>query len=316
MLESQSPAGRRGRAAGIFAGLVRRPYVLLTLAPLFWSANAVVGRAVAGAVPPIGLAFWRWLVSAAIMAAVSWRHVRRDWPVIVAHRRILFGLALLGIATFNTLVYMGLRVTTAINGVLMQTTMPVWIVAMSWLFFRDRIAPRQVPGLIISFIGTLVIVSGGSWAALLALRLNQGDALVLLAVVAYAAYTTLLRRRPPIHPLSFLAVTFAGGTLLLLPLYLWEHLRGQAMPLNGTTLLAVAYIALFPSILAYLCYNRGVELVGANVAGLFIHLMPVFGSIMAMIFLHERLHWFHGLGVLLILIGIVLTTRGRRPQPG
>jgi drug/metabolite transporter (DMT)-like permease len=139
---------------------------------------------------------------------------------------------------------------------------------------------------------------------------------VLLAVIAYAAYTTLLRRRPPIHPLSFLAVTFAGGTLLLLPLYLWEHLRVQAMPLNGTTLLAVAYIALFPSILAYLCYNRGVELVGANVAGLFIHLMPVFGSIMAMIFLNERLHWFHGLGVLLILIGIVLTTRGRRPQPG
>lgn len=316
MDKSPSADERRGGAAGVFGWLLRRPFVLLPLAPLFWSANAVVGRAVAGAVPPIGLAFWRWLVAAAIMAAVAWPHVRRDWPVIVRERRILFALSLLGIATFNTLVYMGLRVTTAINGVLMQTTMPVWIVVLSWLFFRDSIAPRQVPGLLISFIGSLVIVAQGRLETLLALRLNQGDLLVLVAVVAYAAYSTLLRRRPPIHPLSFLAVTFAGGALLLLPLYLWEHLRVQAMPLNGTTLLAVAYIALFPSILAYLCYNRGVELVGANVAGLFIHLMPVFGSIMAMIFLDERLRWFHGLGVLLILIGIVLTTRGRRPQPG
>ncbi|HYF62771.1 MAG TPA: DMT family transporter [Herpetosiphonaceae bacterium] len=315
MLESKSALGRRG-VVGLFSWLMRRPYALLALAPLFWSANAVVGRAVAGQVPPVGLAFWRWLVAAAIMAAVAWRHVRRDWPVIVRERRILFALSLLGIATFNTLVYMGLRVTTAINGVLMQTTMPVWIVCLSWLFFRERIAPRQVPGLIISFVGSLVIVARGSWAALLGLSLNQGDVLVLVAVIAYAAYSTLLRRRPPIHPLSFLAVTFAGGTLLLLPAYLWEHLRVQAMPLNGTTLLAVAYIALFPSILAYLCYNRGVELVGANVAGLFIHLMPVFGSIMAMIFLNERLHWFHAAGLLLILIGIVLTARGRRPQPG
>ncbi len=294
--------------------LTNQPYLLLTLAPLFWSANVVVARAVTGSVPPIGLAFWRWLVSSALMALIAWRHVRRDWPVIVRHRRILFGLAALGIATFNTLVYMGLRFTTAINGVLMQTTMPVWIVGLSWLFFRETITRRQVPGIVVSFIGTLVIVARGDLAALVRLRLNWGDTLVLIAVIAYAAYTTLLRRRPPIHPLSFLAVTFAGGALLLLPLYLWEHVTVQAMPLNRTTLLAVGYIAIFPSILAYLCYNRGVELVGANRAGLFIHLMPVFGSGLALIFLNEKIQWFHGLGVLLILGGIGLASRGRAAQ--
>ncbi len=291
--------------------LTHQPYLLLTLAPLFWSANVVVARAVTGSVPPIGLAFWRWLVSASLMALIAWRHVRRDWPVIVRHRRILFGLAVLGIATFNTLVYMGLRFTTAINGVLMQTTMPVWIVGLSWLFFRETITWRQVPGIGVSFIGTLVIVARGELAALVTLRLNWGDTLVLIAVIAYAAYTTLLRRRPPIHPLSFLAVTFAGGALLLLPLYLWEHVTVQAMPLNLTTLLAVGYIAIFPSILAYLCYNRGVELVGANRAGLFIHLMPVFGSGLAVIFLNEKIQWFHGVGGLLILGGIGLASRRR-----
>jgi drug/metabolite transporter (DMT)-like permease len=297
--------------ATLLQRLTRHPYVLLTLAPLFWSANVVVARAIAGSVPPIGLAFWRWLVSGSLMALIAWRHVRRDWPMIVRHRRMLFVLAAVGIATYNTLVYMGLRFTTAINAVLMQTTMPVWIVGLSWLFFRDTITRRQVPGILLSFIGTLVIVSRGVLASLLTLRLNWGDTLVLIAVISYAAYTTLLRRRPPIHPLSFLAVTFIGGAVLLLPLYLWEHLTVQAMPVNVTTALAVGYIAIFPSILAYLCYNRGVELIGANRAGLFIHLMPVFGSGLAIIFLNETIQWFHGLGVLLILGGIVLASRGR-----
>ncbi len=291
--------------------LTHQPYLLLTLAPLFWSANVVVARAVTGSVPPIGLAFWRWLVSAALMALIAGRHVRRDWPVIVQHRLILFVLAALGIATFNTLVYMGLRFTTAINGVLMQTTMPVWIVGLSWLFFRETITRRQVPGILLSFVGTLIIVSQGDLAALVALQLNWGDTLVLIAVISYAAYTSLLRRRPPIHPLSLLAVTFSGGALLLLPLYLWEHLTVQAMPVTLQTALAVGYVAIFPSILAYLCYNRGVELVGANRAGLFIHLMPVFGSVLAMMFLNETLQWFHGLGVLLIIGGIVLASRRR-----
>lgn len=315
MSELESVPAHRSPRSRFIQGMIERPYLLLTLAPLFWSANVVLGRAISGNVPPVGLAFWRWLVSGLIMVSIAWRHVQRDWPVIRQHRWMVLILALLGIATYNTLLYTGLRVTTAINAVLMQTTMPIWIIGLSWLFFRDTITLRQLPGILLSFIGTLVIVARGNLAALLALRLNWGDTLVLVAVISYAAYSSLLRRRPPIHPLSFLAVTFTAGTIMLLPFYLWEHLTIRAMPLTTTTILAVGYIALFPSILAYLCYNRGVELVGANRAGLFIHLMPVFGSIMAVIFLNETFQWFHGLGILLILGGIVLATRNRRtPQ--
>jgi drug/metabolite transporter (DMT)-like permease len=190
--------------------------------------------------------------------------------------------------------------------------MPVWIVALSWLFFRETITRRQVCGVLISLLGALIIVARGDLTALLSLRLNHGDTLILVAVASYAAYSTLLRRRPPIHPLSFLTVTFMAGAVLLLPFYVWEHVGGQPMPLRMTTVLIVGYVAIFASILATLCYNRGVELVGANRAGLFIHLMPVFGSLMAVLFLGETMQWFHGLGVTLILCGIVLATRARR----
>jgi drug/metabolite transporter (DMT)-like permease len=312
MLEHENTSPFRGqRLLEVTQRLIQSPYLLLTLAPLFWSGNFVLGRAVAGDVPPVGLAFWRWFAAAAIIGSVTRRHLRRDWPVIRSHGRALLLLALLGVAVFNTFIYMGLRSTTAVNGVLMQSTMPVWIVALSFLFFRERVTGRQTMGMLVSLAGALTIVARGEIAALLALRLNHGDTLILAAVASYAAYSTLLRHRPRIHPLSFLAVTFTAGALLLLPFYVWEHLAIQAVPLRVTTLLTVGYIAIFPSILAFLCYNRGVELVGANRAGLFIHLMPVFGSLLAVLFLGETLQGFHGLGVALILCGIVLATRAR-----
>jgi len=190
--------------------------------------------------------------------------------------------------------------------------MPIWIVVLSYLFFREHVGVVQTLGVLVSLSGVAAIVARGDLAALLTLRLNRGDVLILLAVLSYAAYSTLLRRRPQIHPLSFLLTTFAVGAVMLLPFYIWEHLAVQPMPLRAPALLAIAYTALFPSILAYLCYNRGVELLGANRAGLFIHLMPVFGSALAFVFLGERLQWFHGLGVALIVCGLVLATRVHR----
>jgi len=146
----------------------------------------------------------------------------------------------------------------------------------------------------------------------LTLSFNFGELLIVIAVIGYAAYSALLRKRPPLHPLTFLCVTFFTGMLLLLPVYVWEHVAVQVMPLNWNTVLAVGYVAIFPSIIAYLCYNRGVELIGANRAGLFIHLMPVFGSLMAILFLGEAFRGFHVLGILFILSGIVLATKFAR----
>lgn len=289
--------------------LFDQPYLLLILATLFWSGNFVLGRAVRADVPPIGLAFWRWCGGSILVLGFAWPYLKRDWVLIWRHWKMILLLSILGVATFNTLVYTGLQFTTAINALLMQSTMPVLIVLMSYLLFRETIRASQAVGILLSLVGVLAIVGQGSLEVLTSLSLNLGDLLVFIAVALYAAYSTLLRLRPPLHSLSFIATTFIAGTVILLPFYLWENGAGRVMSIDGVTLLTVAYVAIFPSILAYLCYNRGVELAGANRAGLFIHLMPVFGTIMAILFLGESFRWFHGLGILLILSGILLATR-------
>lgn len=300
------------KSVGLVTRLFDQPYLLLLLAVLFWSGNFVLGRAVRLEVPPVGLAFWRWAGGSLIIFGFAWPHLKRDWPVILRHWRIILLLSIVGVATFNTLVYTGLQYTTAINALLMQSTMPVMIVAMTYLFFQEVITRRQALGVGLSLIGVLAIIAQGDPQVLLSLSLNGGDLLIVIAVASYAAYSALLRRRPVLHPLSFVSITFMLGALALLPFYAWENLAGRVMALNQVTLLAVAYVAIFPSILAYLCFNRGVELLGANRAGLFFHLMPVFGSLMAMLFLGERFRLYHALGIGLILTGIVLATRPQR----
>lgn len=298
----------------LFQNLFDQPYLLLVLATLFWSGNFVLGRAVRADVPPIGLAFWRWCGGSILVMGFAWPYLKRDWGLIRQHWKIVLLLSILGVASFNTLIYTGLQFTTAINALLMQSAMPVLIVLMSYLFFREIVSAVQGVGILLSLVGVLAIIGQGRLEVLTSLSLNLGDLLVFIAVALYAAYSALLRQRPPIHPLSFIAATFIAGAVILLPFYLWENATGRVMSVDGVTLLTVGYVAIFPSILAYLFYNRGVELAGANRAGLFVHLMPVFGSLMAILFLGERFGWFHGVGILLILGGILLATRSQ-PHP-
>lgn len=289
--------------------LYDRPYILLALAALFWSGNFVLGRAVSEAVPPVALAFWRWFGGALLIAPFALKHTRRDWPTFRRHWPIVLLLSLLGVAVFNTLVYTGLGRTTAINGLLMQSTQPVIIIGFTFLLFRETVRPVQIVAVGLSLLGVLMIILRGDPRTLATIGLNVGDLIIFLAVISYAAYTALLRRRPAVHPFSFLLVTFGAGAAMLLPLYLAEGLGGRPLELNSVSLASIAYVCIFPSILAYLCYNRGVELVGANRAGHFFHLMPVFGSILAIIFLGERFQLYHAIGILLIVAGIVLASR-------
>jgi drug/metabolite transporter (DMT)-like permease len=291
--------------------LYNLPYVLLVLTVLFWSGNFILGRAMRADVPPVALAFWRWTGASVIVMIFAWPHVRRDWPVLQRNWGILLLLAFLGVATFNTLVYTGLQWTIAINAFLLQSLMPVLIVLLSFLIFRERITGQQGIGILVSLTGAALIIIQGDPALLRTLEFNRGDLLVFVAVALYAGYSVMLRKRPALHPLSFLAATFVLGALMILPLYLHEHFNVRSLTLTGPALLTLAYVMVFPSILSYLFFNRGVELVGANRAGLFMHLMPVFGSILAVIFLGERFRWYHGVGIGLIAVGIWLATRRR-----
>ncbi len=262
-------------------------------------------------VPPIGLAFWRWTVAALLVVWPALPWIRRDWSTIRRHRAIILLLAALGVAVFNTLVYAGLQFTIALNAFLMQTMMPVMIVALSFVLFHDRVSVRQAAGIVFALGGAVTIIVQGEPQTLRTLSFNPGDIIIFAAVLAYAGYSVLLRKRPPMHPLSFVAITFIFGAIMLLPLYIWETHWQRAVRWDGVTIAAVAYVAIFPSIISFLCFNRGVELIGANRAGLFLYLMPLFGGGMALVFLGEQLKWFHGVGMLFIVAGIFLAVRHR-----
>jgi drug/metabolite transporter (DMT)-like permease len=249
-------------------------------------------------------------VGAALLVTVpSLPHMRRDHQVLLQNWRSILLLATLGIAAFNTLAYSGLQYTEAINAFLLQSLMPVLIVLLSFLLFSEKVTKFQSAGILVSLCGAVLIIARGDADILLSLSVNRGDLLVFAAIVCYAGYTVMLRKRPLVHPLAFIATIFWLGSLIILPFYLWETQTVAAFELNPANLMVIGYVMVFPSIISYLCYNRGVELVGANRAGLFIHLMPVFGSLMAVAFLDEIFHWYHGLGIMLIGAGIYLATR-------
>jgi len=298
---------------GPLARIGEWPYLLLFLTITFWSGNAIVGRAVSGHVPPVSLAFWRWTLGGLIVLAFAWPKVIEEWPTVRRHWRIVLVLSVLGITIFNTFLYIGLQDTQAINALLMQTAMPVLIILWSFAIFRERVTLLQGAGLLVSLAGAAVVISRGDPMALLALDWNVGDMWVLGAVACYAGYTALLRLRPKVSASVFLVVTFLTGATFLLPVYLWEiFASGRTMSFDMTTLGAVAYVCIFPSILAYACFNRGVAMVGANVAGQFMYLLPLVGGLMSVVFLGETLLWAHGVGLALIVSGLWLASRGKK----
>jgi drug/metabolite transporter (DMT)-like permease len=289
------------------------PYLLLTLTPLFWAGNWIMGRGLAPDIPPMAMTFFRWLFAALILAPFAWPHVRRDWPHLRRHRKTMLLLGVIGVGTHNALAYLGLNYTTATNGVILNSFVPVMIITLSWAFLGERLTVLQSLGVAVSLAGVLTILSGGSLSELLAFRLNAGDLLIILSMAMWSVYTICLRWRPSgLHMLTFLFALMVIGDLAVLPLFVAEFAFGRHMAVTAANITALLAVALFSSVLAYIFWNRGVDLVGANVAGLFVHLMPVFGVLLAWVFLGERMAAFHVAGIALILTGIVVTSRYRR----
>jgi len=287
------------------------PRLLLVLAVTFWAGNFLIGRAVRADVPPVALAFGRWAGASLILLPFAGRAAWRQRRVIARYLPVTLTLSFLGVAVFNTLVYLGLQTTTALNAFLLQALMPVAIVAMGVALFGERLARLQAAGLAISLAGAAWVIVEGRPARLATLQLAGGDLLVLIAVASYAAYSVLLRKRPPIGGLPFVLVTFLFGTVMLAPFWALEA-RIRPFEPNRDALLALGYVMVFPSILSYLCFNRGVELLGSARAGAFLHLMPVLGSVGAVALLGEAIRPYHLVGVGAVVAGIALAAR--RPQ--
>jgi drug/metabolite transporter (DMT)-like permease len=284
-------------------------FLMVAVAPLCWAGNIVLAKGVAMLIPPVALAFWRWTVAFLILLPLTWPYVKRDWQTAVTGWKIIVTLSLFGVTGFNTLLYMAVHTTTAINGALIQTTMPAIIIVISLILYGERVSWIQAAGVALCVVGAGVVVLKGRWQALIDLTLVQGDLLMIVAVILYALYSALLPKRPNMHPMSFLTVTFGVGCLGLLPFYLWEISAEGPFTLSVGKVGSIGYVALFPSIVAYFCWNRGVAVIGANRTGLFINLIPVFAAALAITFLEESLKSFHLAGMLLILFGFVMFNR-------
>jgi drug/metabolite transporter (DMT)-like permease len=285
------------------------PYLLLTLANLFWAGNWIVSRAFRHELPPVALSFWRWAVALLCLLPLALPHVRRDWPQLRAAWGWLLFFGALGTGGYNVLVYGGLQHTTAINGTLLNSFIPIMIVLISWLLQGRRLHGREAAGILLSLVGVLGLVAHGEPRRLLALTLNVGDLWILASVLAWSAYTLLLARRPAVHALSFLTAITLTGLLFLLPFYFWEMAQGRHVILTPGSLAGIVYTGVGPAFLGYILWNRGVAEVGAARAGLFMHLVPAFGIVLSMLILGESPAPYHGFGIGLILAGIWLNTR-------
>ena len=290
------------------------PYLLLAASALFWGGNFVLGRAVAGEIPPLSLNFWRWTSALVVLLPFTLAGLWRHRSVVAAHWRVLLLLAVTGVGAFHSFIYLALASTTAINASLFIAAIPVIIPVFSLILDGEVLSRRQGLGIAASLAGVVVIIGRGDPGALAALAFNPGDLWMLAAVPLWALYSVLLKRRPMALPDTvFLTCIIGLGVALLLPAYLWELSARGGIALSADNLMAIAYLGVFASVVAYVFWNRGVGQVGASRAGPFMHLVPVFAAAMAVVFLGETPRLYHLGGIALIAAGLVLAST--RPGP-
>jgi drug/metabolite transporter (DMT)-like permease len=286
-----------------------QPYLLLSLTSLFWAGNIVLARYVAGHVPPMTLSCVRWIGAFLMLLPFARPHLRHDWRALRARLPLIVMLSATGFAVNNALSYWALQYTQALNALLIQSSGPLFVALWSLTLFGVRLTWAQLAGIAISLSGVLTIILRGDPGALASIQFNKGDVMFGGALLAFGLYSALMPRRPKTHQLSLIVFTTSCGALLLLPFAVWEYSSGFRLQFDALTIATLIYVVIFPSTLAYLFFNRGIALIGPNRAAPFLHLVPVFGSAMAILLLGEQPRLFHLVGYLLVLAGVVIASR-------
>ena len=290
------------------------PYFLLALTSLFWAGNMVMSRGLRADLPPVALAFWRWVIAFACVLPLALPHLRTQWPILRAHRRRILFLGVFGVGCYNTFSYVAVQYTTATSATLLNSFIPVVTSVLALVFFGKRLSRPEIIGGLVSLVGVVLLISHGSLATLLGLSLNRGDLWMLLAVLAWSIYTAFLVWRPAgVHPMLLLAAFIVVGLCVMAPMYAWELAQGATVRLHAASLAGIAYAGVVAAFLGFVCFNAGVAQVGPAIGSLFIHLMPVFASLLSTLILGEQPYWYHYAGMALVFGGILLTTR--RPTP-
>ena len=296
-------------ASGALRSFYARPYLLLVLCMLCWAGNIVIMRASAGHIPPMQLSFIRWTLSCILFLPITWPYLKKDWPLLRATALFMIVLSLAGMAIPNQLTLWSLSHTTALNALLLQSITPLLIAAWAIVLYREKLTWLQLIGLVISLLGVVVIVGKGNWEVLRTVAINPGDAGIFVGLIVFGFYSAITKKRPPVHPFSFLWTTMAISAVVMIPLSSWEYSVGYRMSADWMTILTLAYLTVFGSVLSLLFFNRAIELIGPNRTAPFMNLTPVFGSVMAIVFLSETPQLFHVAGYALVLFGLFFGTR-------
>ena len=289
-------------------------YIFLIFATLFWSGNFIVGKAASlFEIPPFTLNFYRWLFAWLILAPFTFKKIFKKKNYILRNINLILILGITSITLFNSIVYYALNFTQVISGVLMISTIPVMIIFFCWIFKIERTNFYQILGVIFSLLGVVVIVTKADLGKLLNLNFNKGDLWMVVAMFSWAMYSALLRKKKfELSQISFLQTIISAGLILLLPAYLIEMALGYRLNIHLPFILTLSYVVLFPGLASFFFWIKGISIIGSNRAGIFLHLMPIFSTVMAILIFKEKFMIFHLIGALLIVTGIILSSKGSK----
>ena len=287
--------------------------IFLCFASLFWSGNFIIGRlsSLENLVSPLSLAFYRWVIAFIILTPFCLQKAIRDLTLLKKQPGMIFLIILTGPTLFNTLVYIGLTATTVINSLLVITTTPMLIILLNKLIYKSETNIYQMIGVIISLLGVSFVIAKGNYQNILNSEFYSGDLFILLAVTSWALYSIFLKKNETgVSGFSFLYLSFVFTVILLFPVFLFDiFVQNNYLEFNQKTLLVIGYTGIFPSIFSYICWNTGVSLIGPNKSGPFLHLMPIFGGILAFLVFQETLETYHYAGIISVIIGIIITNK-------
>lgn len=279
-------------------------------ATLLWSVNMVIASGVKGHIPPVGLAFWRWTVACIVLAPFAAKRTFESLPILKKHFWYLTLTAVLGITIFNTLIYFAGKTTSAVNLSLIAISIPLFIIILSRIIFKEKVSNIKIAGIATIIIGVLVLISKGSLQALLSINFTIGDLLMLLACFFFACYTILVRKKPQqLAPKVFLFSVFSIGTVLLLPFYIWENTNYQKVIFDSTTILITLYVGIFASLVSFYLWNEAIRLIGTSKTALIYYLIPIFSGILAYFFLNQATGLTQITSMGIIISGLFITAK-------
>ena len=288
-------------------------YIFLILATLFWSGNFIVGKAASlFEIPPFTLNFYRWTCAWLILAPFTLKEIFKKKNYILKNIKLILVLGITSITVFNSIVYYSLNFTQVISGVLMISTIPVMIIFFCWVFKIEKTNFYQILGVIFSLLGVVVIVTKADLGKLLNLNFNKGDLWMVVAMFSWAIYSALLRKKKfDLSHISFLQTIITAGLIFLLPAYLIEIALGYRLNIHIPFILTLSYVVLFPGLASFFFWIKGISIVGSNRSAIFLHMMPIFSTLMAILIFKEKFMTYHFIGAMLIIAGIVLSSKGR-----